>query len=121
MRGKTALSVRNGGVHRQVLYRYGYHYGGSIVGFNLPFDLSRLAIKPGSARGDTMRGGFTLKLHPIKRNPNIRIKHLSARASLISFAAPPKARDGRSSRKRKISQPAAPWLFRGCKDAWPPP
>ena len=95
----------------QVLYRYGYRYGGSIVGFNLPFDLSRLALKPGSARGETMRGGFTLKLHPNKGNPNVRIKHLSARASLISFAAPPKAREGRGSRRRKLKTPARRGYF----------
>jgi hypothetical protein len=89
----------------QILYRYGYRRGGSIVGFNLPLDLSRLAIKPGSARGETMRGGFSLKLHPSRFNPNVRIKHLSARASLFSFAAPPKSRDGRSIRKRKMKTP----------------
>ena len=89
----------------QILYRYGYRYGGSIVGFNLPFDLSRLALMLGSARGETMRGGFTLKLHPNKANPNIRIKHLSARASLISFAAPPNGREGRGSRRRKMKTP----------------
>jgi hypothetical protein len=58
-----------------------------------------------------MRGGFTLKLHPDKGNPNVRIKHLSARASLISFAAPPKAREGRGSRRRKLKTPARRGYF----------
>ena len=39
-----------------------YDLRASIVGFNLPFDISRLAIKHGSARGKAMRGGFTFKL-----------------------------------------------------------
>jgi hypothetical protein len=85
----------------KLFYRYGYHYGGSIVCFNAPFDFSRVALESDSARGDKMRGGFTFKLRPEKANPNVRVKHLSARASLIDFAAPPKARAGRSSRKRK--------------------
>jgi hypothetical protein len=93
----------------ELLYRYGYHYGGTVVGFNLPFDLSRLGIGD-SARG-TMRGGFTFKLHPKQGNPNIRTKHLSARASLISFAAPPKARDGKSSRNRKLRVPPRRGFF----------
>jgi hypothetical protein len=94
----------------QVLYRYGYHYGGTIVGFNLPFDLSRLARDWASARGK-MRGGFSLRLHPHKNNPPIRIKHLNSRASLISFAAPPEARDSRGSRKRNLRQPPRRGFF----------
>jgi hypothetical protein len=70
------------------------------VGFNLPFDISRLGIGA-SARG-TMRGGFTFNLHHQEWNPNIRVKHLNTRASLISFAAPPRARDGRGSLRRKL-------------------
>lgn len=88
----------------KVLYRYGYRYGGSIVGFNLPFDITRLARYWASARG-AMRGGFSLKLYRDNQSPRIRIKHLSARTSLISFSAPPKAREGRSSRRRKMNTP----------------
>ena len=94
----------------QVFYRYSYHYGGSVVGFNLPFDLGRLAAHCASARGK-MRGGFSLKLHPDKRNPPVRIKHLSSRAALISFAAPPKARDGRGHRKRNLRLPTQRGFF----------
>jgi plasmid maintenance system antidote protein VapI len=94
----------------RVFYRYGYHYGGSIVGFNLPFDLSRLANHCASARG-RMRGGFSFRLHLYKINPPVRIKHLSARASLISFATPPAARDGRGSRKRNLRRPPPRGFF----------
>jgi hypothetical protein len=94
----------------QVLYRYGYHLDGTIVGFNLPFDLSRLAIQCASARRN-MRGGFSLRLNPHKKNPPVRIKHLNSRASLISFAAPPEVRDGRGSRKRSFRQPPRRGFF----------
>ena len=46
----------------EVLYDRAYDLRASIVGFNLPFDISRLAIEHGSARGKAMRGGFTFKL-----------------------------------------------------------
>jgi hypothetical protein len=41
-----------------VLYDRAYDLRASIVGFNLPFDISRLAFRHGSARGRAMRGGF---------------------------------------------------------------
>ena len=42
----------------EVLFARAYDLRASIVGFNLPFDISRLAIRHGSARGKAMRGGF---------------------------------------------------------------
>ena len=42
---------------REVLYLYGYDHGGLILGFNLPFDLSRLATSIGTSHGKDMRGG----------------------------------------------------------------
>ena len=92
------------------LYFYGYRRGGTIVGFNLPLTSVASPSTAGDARGK-MRGGFSLKCHPYKTNPHIRIKHLSSRASLISFAAPPRVRDGRGSRKRNFRQPPQRGFF----------
>ena len=86
----------------QVLFDRAFDLRASIVGFNLPFDVSRLAIRHGSARGKAMRGGFTFKLSRRWWRPNIQIRHLNARASLIQFAHPPKQRSARGQRKRKI-------------------
>ena len=85
------------------LFARAYDLRASIVGFNLPFDISRLAIRHGSARGKAMRGGFTFKLSPHWWRPAIQVRHLNARASLIQFAHPPKRRDPRGQRKRKIT------------------
>lgn len=82
-----------------VFYGIGYDLRATIVGFNLPFDLSRLAIRHGSARG-SMRGGFTFTLSTDKRLPAVRVKHLSRRASFIDFAAPFRQRAARSDRRR---------------------
>ena len=87
----------------EVLFDRAYDLRASIVGFNLPFDISRLAIKHGSARGKAMRGGFTFKLSRLWWRPAIQVRHLNARASLMQFTHPPKRRDPRGQRKRKIT------------------
>lgn len=93
---KLFLRSREQFVH-EVLYRRAFLIGAEIVGFNLPFDLSRLAICHVDSRGG-MKGGFTFILaedetHP----PNISIKHLSARAALIKFIGVRPRRDSTAS------------------------
>ncbi|MGO9682252.1 MAG: hypothetical protein ACLPTZ_06605 [Beijerinckiaceae bacterium] len=87
----------------EVLYDRAYDLRASIVGFNLPFDISRLAIGHGSARGKAMRGGFTFKVSQRRWRPAIQIRHLNARASLIQFTHPPKPRNSPSQWRRKIA------------------
>ena len=87
----------------EVLFARAYDLRASIVGFNLPFDISRLAIRHGSARGKAMRGGFTFKLSRLPWRPAIQVRHLNARAALIQFTHPPKRRDAPGQRKRKIA------------------
>ena len=62
----------------------GRDVGAQITGFNLPFDVSRLAIDHYSARG-SMRGGFGLKLSEKASRPRVAIKHLSQSAAMIRF------------------------------------
>lgn len=92
--------LTSGGFIENVFFRYGYFYCGTVVGFNLPFDLSRLAIRHSAARR-LARGGFSLELTDNRRRPRIRIKHLSARASFIEFAGAAGQRDNRIEQKRK--------------------
>lgn len=93
----------------EVFFARAYQLRATIVGFNLPFDISRLAISHGSARtpldaeAGGMRGAFTFKLSTQKICPNIRIKHLSQRTALISFAATMQQRDGRGQRNRGLT------------------
>ena len=68
----------------EVLYGSGRDVGAQIVGFNLPFDISRLAIDHDSARR-SMRGGFTFKLSEKEGRANVAVKHLSQKAALIRF------------------------------------
>lgn len=77
-----------------ILFDAAYETDATIVGFNLPFDISRVAIKHGSARtivrkdktkDRSMVGGFTFKLSNTRGRPNIRVRHLSRRSAFINF------------------------------------
>src|SRR3984885_1293014 len=67
-----------------VLFENGFLIGAQIVGFNLPFDLSRLAIGHVNARR-SMKSGFSFTLSNDKKWPRVSVRHLSQRASLIHF------------------------------------
>ena len=82
------------------IYKFGYDLGAAIIGFNLPFDLSRIAKDYGIAR-KAMKGGFTFRLSDDKRRPNIAVKHISSRMALIRFVGPFVQRTGRGMRRRK--------------------
>jgi hypothetical protein len=94
-----------------VFFGIGYDLRTTIVGFNLPFDISRLALRHGNSRGRVMKGGFSFQLSPHGYWPNIQIKHLSARVSLIRFTTRPGRISGRGMRKRKLRLPPRPGFF----------
>lgn len=97
-----------------VFFRIGYDYRATIVGFNLPFDLARIAINADSARG-RMKGGFTFGLTDDRKRPRIQVKHLSAKAAFIQFAAPGTNRSNRSLLKLGKSEPIQRGHFVDCK------
>ena len=63
-----------------------YRERAKCVGFNLPFDLTRLAIRCTGSR--KLDNGFSLILSENKYNPRILIKSLNSKASFIEFAKP---------------------------------
>jgi hypothetical protein len=72
----------------QILFQYGYRQRALIVGFNLPFDLTRLAIDVGDARG-RFAGGLSLRLFELERyRPRIVYKTIDSRRHLIGFTKP---------------------------------
>lgn len=102
---RLALRTREDFVD-EIFFARAYQFRARIIGFNLPFDISRIAIRHGAARSATdaeaapMRGGFTFTLSQQKIYPNIQVKHLSQRAAIIRFAATMGQNTGRSQRKR---------------------
>lgn len=77
-----------------VLYQAAYKARGIVIGFNLPFDLSRLAFDVSEAR-DKFAGGFSFKLWDYKRadgsiaenkyRPRVSIKHIDSKRALKGF------------------------------------
>lgn len=102
-----------------VFFKYGYDYRGTIVGFNLPFDISRLAIEHSSARSHAynkiMAGGFSFKLSDNKYWPRVQIKHISSRNAFIQFTKPAKQQLTRSERKKQRPKPTRRGFFIDCK------
>src|SRR5215469_11776595 len=88
-----------------VFFKIAYDLRATIIGFNLPFDISRLAIRHGKSRGRIMKGGFSFQLSPNPYWPNVQIKHSSPRASLIRCTTRAGRIAGRGMRKRKIKLP----------------
>jgi hypothetical protein len=83
-----------------IFFKLAYEFRATIVGFNLPFDISRLAIRHGSARRHPMRGGFSFQLSTKPWWPRIQVKHLDRKASMIRLTAPAKQLTPRGMRKR---------------------
>jgi hypothetical protein len=80
---------------QQYVYKYGYCQGAMIVGFNLPFDSSRLAISTSAARR-FLRGGNSLKLWEREQyRPRITYKPIDSKRALIQFTEPNEGRRNR--------------------------
>lgn len=78
---------------REVFYREAWSLGALVVGFNLPFDLSRLALHAGAGRGRD-RGSFSFKLSESLFHARLRVKPLSAHAALFEFVRPKRSQFG---------------------------
>ena len=89
---------------KAIFLKYGYRRHSPIVGFNLPFDISRIALGHCSARG-RMRGGFSFDLTGEGDDPRLRVKHISRHAALIDFGIPDQHETPRGWRKHKRRVP----------------
>jgi hypothetical protein len=96
-RGRRIHLISRSRFVREILWRFAYVGRVLVVGFNLPFDLSRLAVGWQPAR-TSARGGFSLQLWSWTDSegrsrqhdwrPNIAIKALGSKRQLISFTSP---------------------------------
>ena len=98
------LPLRISDFRTEVFLTFGYTQCGTIIGFNLPFDLSRIALGHGPARRN-MRGGFSFRLTQGGEDPRVRVKQLSPRAALIDFAKPGDQETSRGMRNRGLKTP----------------
>lgn len=72
----------------KIFYGIGYDLGATIVGFNLPFDISRIAWHHSTAKTPSMAGGFSFALSRDSRRGRVQVKMLSGSAPSIRFASP---------------------------------
>ena len=88
----------------KIFFGIGYDFRANIIGFNLPFDISRLAISYASSRGRLgsrpMTGRFSFKLSETQLRPRVVVKHHSRSLSFIQFAADPTDYIAKSVKKR---------------------
>jgi hypothetical protein len=68
----------------RLLLDVGYETGGLVVGFNLPFDLSRVAVDWGPGR-KRFRKGFRLELFRSYSAPRIRVRTLTRPQAFIEW------------------------------------
>jgi hypothetical protein len=73
----------------RVIWGYAHEQDATVVGFNLPFDLSRLGIHAGDARR-AFRGGFSLRLFEYegeenRYRPRVAMKTIDSRRQFIGF------------------------------------
>jgi len=98
-RGRSIRLITRAEFAEHVLWKIGFEARALIVGFNLGFDLARLAVGWQSARGFAA-GGFSLQMHAWTDaegatrkhlwRPNITVKALGSKRQLISSTTPQK-------------------------------
>lgn len=93
--GATLLTLDD--FRLNVVLGWAFDGNATLVGFNLAFDIARVALQSSPARGH-MRGGFTHRLAQDEYAPCIRTKHLSATMTLMDFAQPRSNQTARSMR-----------------------
>jgi hypothetical protein len=93
-----------------VFYPSVYDGSALCIGLNLPFDISRIAIGHGAARGE-MRGGFSFQLSDNPACPRIQVHSLNSRLPLIRFAGTRKQQTPRSLRRQSKRVPTPRGYF----------
>ncbi len=73
----------------KIFYRTVFDDQVLLVGFNLPFDISRLAIRYGQGKRK-WKDGFVFTLSGDKFKPQIRIKSINSTTAFIEFSSPPR-------------------------------
>lgn len=99
----------------RALFLKACHAGTVFVGFNLPFDIARIAVDWSVARASRgrsrMQGGFSFKLSDDPRQPRIQIKNLDSRRAFIELTVPGTGGTTRSRLKKGQRTPAHRGFF----------
>lgn len=72
---------------RKVFFKYTLFEKGNCYGFNLPFDLSRVAIDATYPKGKKFHHGFSFKLTNNQSYPRVKVKANGQKYALINFGS----------------------------------
>lgn len=87
------LPLRSVARFRELIFRVLAKLNGTLVGFNLPYDISRIALAHEAGRGRNA-GGFSFALFEDPRARRLQVRHLNQRAAfmhLSSRGVPPRS------------------------------
>jgi hypothetical protein len=107
---------------KTVFWRFAYKSRALVVGFNLPFDLSRLAVGCGTARG-SKRGAFSLTLwefqdpetghwRPNTNRPRVVVQHVDSKMAFIHLTGT-RTIDPKDRRPVEGAPPDSRYSYRG--------
>ncbi len=71
----------------KIFYTLACRLNSYVIGFNLPYDLSRLAIKVNPARAKFFYDGFTFTLWDSPYRPRLRIAHIGSKRDFSGWSA----------------------------------
>ena len=80
-----------------------YNAGGQVIGFNLPFDLSRVATGSAPAKATRwnrkMQGAHSLRFWDSDYKPRVQVRHVNPRLAFMGYSVPDPGQS-RSTKKR---------------------
>jgi hypothetical protein len=101
-----SLMVRDVGEFvEDVFFRVLVDWNGTCIGFGLPGDLAKLALRHDTSTSADMHGGFTLILSENPRRPRVQIRHLNSAQAFIRFSYPARQPTPRGMRRRGFVVP----------------
>ena len=99
----------------EIFYGMAYALGARIIGFNVTFDICRIADPVPSPAKGRMRGGFSLKLRPEKYMPRVRFRQIDRRMAFVDFAGRRGAERFESWRRRRRISTKDAWGLNNCR------
>ena len=80
-----------------------YDQRARCVAFNMPFDVSRIAVhfdKPQRLKTRKFENGFTFRISQNERKSYVRIKNLNSKASFVEFTRPSESSETKKKKKK---------------------
>jgi hypothetical protein len=89
-RSRAVATMTRAAFVRDVFFKVVWERRGTLIGYNLAFDISRIAVGHVLSRpkNPSMRGAFSFELDHDHYKPRVQIKKINSRASMMRLASP---------------------------------